>query len=339
MSHGLPPLIDLHEDIAFYYAEAGAGERLGGFDEDLEGRQADIPKYRRSNTRLVFAVVFPAIGGARFEPAGGEGARWRPLYVFRGALLSAWEQVRLYYWMARAYGVSLVLGPGDLEELLGDEWRLGFLLHMEGADALSDPWDLELFYRLGLRSIGLTWNHDNRFAASCMTRRDYGLTAEGEELVRLANRLGVVVDLAHASPRAAVEAAMVSSKPVIVSHTGVASVYNTPRNIGDDVLEAVYRSRGVVGIAFLPSLYGKDKPSVDDVVDHVMYIYERYGADIIAIGTDYHGMGGYRGPEGLERIDGISRLYEKLREKGLGDNDLEKIAYRNALRVLQETLG
>ncbi len=335
----LPPLIDLHEDIADYYSWMGAGQRLGGFDEDLEGRQTDIPKYMRSNTRIVFAAIFPGMGTSFFRREKGQ-ARWRPGIVFRGAILYVWEQLRLYYSLTKTYGIGIVLDGGAAEDIVeSSEWRLGFILHLEGADALTDPLDLEMLYMLGLRSIGLTWNHDNRFAASCMTRKDYGLTRLGEELVEEANRLGVIVDLAHASPRAAVEAAQASKKPVIVSHTGVASVYNSPRNIGEEVLEAVYQSRGVIGIGFLPSFYGKKKPGVEDVVEHIMHVYERYGGEMLAIGSDYHGMMGYTGPKGLERIDGIKLLYEKLLERGVKEADLEGLAYRNALRVIKENLA
>jgi membrane dipeptidase len=59
---------------------------------------------------------------------------------------------------------------------------------MEGVEAIDDPYDLILFKRFGLRSLGITWNYNNKYGSGCMFKKDYGLTPEGEELVRTANK-------------------------------------------------------------------------------------------------------------------------------------------------------
>ena len=130
------------------------------------------------------------------------------------------DQVKTYYNIARRYNITIIEDRVGLEHVaLSNEWRLGFILqHLEGADPLGDPGDLELLYRLGVRSLGLTWNWDNKYAASCTTRRDYRLTPLGEELVKEAERLGVIVDLAHASDKAALDVVNVVKKPVVISH-------------------------------------------------------------------------------------------------------------------------
>jgi len=220
----------------------------------------------------------------------------------------------------------IVESAGDVETALASKGRIGLLLHLEGAYAIDRPYDLVLLRKLGLRSIGLTWNYNNQYGAGCLSRKDYGLTPEGEELVKTANRLGIIVDLAHASKRTAVEAMGASSKPVIVSHANVRAIVDSPRNVDDEVLEALYRNGGVIGVSAIgPLVAKKPRPTLDDLVQHFLYIYERFGPDILAIGTDFLGLLGLA-PEGFESIDRVQQLLERLKEKGLSDGDLEKIA-------------
>jgi membrane dipeptidase len=197
-----------------------------------------------------------------------------------------------------------------------------------------------LLKKLGLRSIGVTWNYNNKYGSGCLSKKDYGLTPEGEELVRTANKLGVIVDLAHASKRTALEAIDASSKPVIISHANIRRIIDTPRNVDDEVLEALYKKRGVIGISAIgPLVSTKPKPALDDLPEHFLYVYETYGAEILAIGTDFHGLIGLPAPDGFESISRVQVLLEKLRERGLSESDIEKIAYRNALRVITENFS
>lgn len=226
-----------------------------------------------------------------------------------------------------------------LEALSSPGYKLAFLIHLEGADPIADPLDLELLYRLGVRSLGLTWNYDNQYAASCMTSKDYGLTARGEELVREANKLGVIIDVAHASPRAAVEAVEASRKPVMLSHGNLKSWVDTPRNSPEEVLEALARNRGIFGVSLIsPNIVQGRHPTIQDVARQIREIVEAYGATLPAIGTDYHGIPGIRPPEGLESADKLQRLIAELAEAGLSDGEIEAIAYGNALRVIRENL-
>ncbi|MCC6015346.1 MAG: dipeptidase, partial [Desulfurococcaceae archaeon] len=136
-----------------------------------------------------------------------------------------------------------------------------------------------------------------------------------------------------------IEAIEVSSKPVIISHANVRAIVDSPRNVDDEVLEALHRNGGVIGVSAIgPLVARKPRPTLDDLVQHFLYIYERFGPDILAIGTDFLGLLGLPAPEGFESIDRVQVLLEKLRDRGLGDSDIEKIAYRNALRVIAANL-
>ncbi len=325
------PVIDLHEDVTTYYLLHGAGQPLGPLDIDLSGREADIPKWSRGGVRLVFASIFPGT-----PTLVKRGERYGTGFIMRRSPESLFEHFRLTHLLAGQHGIRVVESWRDAEGVIGSG-GLGFLVHIEGADAIEYPDDLRLLHRLGLRSLGLTWNYGNRWAASCYSRKDYGLTADGEELVMEANELGIIIDLAHASPKAALEAAEVSRKPVIVSHTGVKAVMDHPRNVGDEVIEAVRRSGGVVGVSVAVSPFvGED---IKDAAKHLAYLIDHFGADVPAIGTDFHGLLGLPQVRGLETVDKLPKLLGLLAEMGYSDSVIEAVAYRNALRVLKQVLG
>ncbi|MEM1873588.1 MAG: dipeptidase [Acidilobaceae archaeon] len=328
------PVVDLHEDISTYFMSHGGGRPLADLDEDVEGRDADLPKYRRGNVRVVFAAIFPGVETYK-------GRRAVPGVSFRAPQAVAMEQLSIYYRLAEAHPeVSIVESLSDIEKCLWGEWRLCLLLHLEGADALEEPSDLYLFKRLGLRSLGLTWSTSNKYGSGCWARRDRGLSDEGEELVKLANKLGVILDLAHASKRTAIEAIEASSKPPVISHANPRRLVDTPRNVDDEVLEALASKRGVLGITALPHLLTqRADPSLEDIVEHFAYVREVYGADVLAIGTDFFGFLGRKPPRGFESIDRVAALLAKLAERGFTDREVAKVAYENALRVIRENLS
>ncbi|MEM4374652.1 MAG: dipeptidase [Nitrososphaerota archaeon] len=337
----LPPLADLHEDISLYYVQAGAGLKFkpADFDLDILGRHGDIPKYRRANVRLVFssiAPLTPTISQKRVDQLSKGYGGFYGAYRMRAATLTALEHIVAYNNLLKKYSKDLraVLTAKDVEEL-GSDGKIGFLIAIEGAEPLEDVEDLEVFYKLGVRSLQLTWNFDNKYGATCMSKKDYGLTGDGEDLVHLCNDLGVIVDLSHASKRTTVEALSASKLPAIVSHANVRSVRDHARNLDDEELEMLKRNGGVAGTTFIPPTIS-DQASVRGLADHIMYIYERFGPDIIAIGTDFFGLLNVDEPAGLEDITRIANLWSELLKRGLGERDIEKIAYRNALRVVRE---
>lgn len=335
------PLIDLHEDISLYYVHGGAGLKFhpADFEVDLPGRHGDLPKYKRANVRLVFASIAPltpTISKMRIEQLSKGYGGYYGAYRTRGPLITAIEHIVTYRNLLKKHDKDIkgIFTLDDLDKL-GAEDKIGFLIALEGAEPLEDVEDLEIFYQLGVRSLQITWNFDNKYGATCMSKKDYGLTGDGEDLVRLCNELGVIVDLSHASKRTAVDVFSVSKLPVIVSHANVKSVWNHSRNIDDEQLEALKKNGGVVGITLIPPTIS-DKPSPKKLADHIMYIYHNFGPDIIAIGTDFFGLLNVSEPEGLEDITKLANLWSELRQRGLSEEDLEKIAFQNAFRVVTE---
>lgn len=336
------PVIDLHEDVSLYFLLFGGGQTLADFSDDVVGRDADIPKYVRGNVRLIFSSIFPGTHTFDIKLTEQKGRdRWLPKVIMRYPQLQLFEHLKVYYSLSEAYDIKIVESFKDVDEVIrSSNYRLGFLVHIEGADAIDDPYDLVLLKKLGVRSLGLTWNYNNKWASSCFSSKDYGLTPEGEELVKYANKLGIIVDLAHASKRTAMDVLQISNKPVMISHANIKSIHDHKRNVDDEVLELISSNKGVIGLSFVSSfISSKKRSSINDLINHYMYVYERFGPDILAIGTDFHGLLGLSGPEGLESIDKVQALLNVLRDKGLNESDIRKIAYENALRLLKSVLG
>lgn len=336
------PVIDLHEDVSLYFLIFGGGQPLADFNDDVVGRDADIPKYVRGNVRLVFSSIFPGthtFDTKLLEQRGKD--RWLPKVIMRYPQLQIFEHLKIYYSLSEAYNIRIVESFRDAEEIIrSSDYKLGFIIHVEGGDAIDDPYDLVLLRRLGVRSLGITWNYNNKWASSCFSSKDYGLTPEGEELVKYANKLGILIDLAHASKKTAVDVLQISKKPVMISHANIKSLHNHKRNVDDEVLELLSSNKGVIGLSFVSTFISPKKRSdVNDLVNHFMYVYERFGSSILAVGTDFHGLLGLPGPEGLESIDKVQVLLDVLRNRGLNESDIRKIAYENVLMLLESVFS
>ncbi|MEM3229502.1 MAG: dipeptidase [Fervidicoccaceae archaeon] len=335
------PSIDLHEDVSAYFLYHGGGAPLGDFSEDIPGRDADIPKYRKAGVKIVFSAIFTGIES--FSPEESRALKelygsWMPATKYRVPQSILWEHISIYYKMAEAYGIKFVETYEDAERCLKED-VVCFLLHMEGAEPIDEPYDLVVLKKLGLRSIGITWNYQNKYGTGCTSKKDLGLTSDGEELIRTANRLGIIVDLAHASKRTVMDALSASKKPMIISHANVRKIVDRSRNVDDEILEMLYKNNGVLGISAIgPLISNKQRPSMEDLINHFVHVKENFGTDILAIGTDFLGLLGLPAPEGFESIDRLPNLYSKLSEKGFDDKDLKKIAFENVMRVLKANL-
>ncbi|MCX8201621.1 MAG: dipeptidase [Candidatus Caldarchaeum sp.] len=336
-----PPLVDLHEDISLYYFLGGHGLRFkpADFGIDLPERHGDIPKYRKANARLIFSAIaptVPTISDYRLSQLSSGYGMGVGAFRTRSPLTTALEHVKIYYNLLFRHNrdLRLVRNREDVKDVERVNGRIGFLMALEGAEPLEDVEDIDLFYALGVRSLQLTWNFDNKYAASCMSKRDYGLTGDGEELIKRCNELGVIVDLAHASRKTALEAIEVSRLPVIISHANTSAVHQHVRNVDDETLEKLKRNNGVIGVTCIEPTIGREA-TCKKLADHIIHVYQTIGCEHIALGTDYFGLLNMREPEGLEDITKIDNLWKELFSRGLSEEEVAKIAYRNIMRVVE----
>ena len=177
--------------------------------------------------------------------------------------------------------------PTDLERAKR-EGKLGLIFSFESADMFEGKVErIELFRRLGVRVMQLSYNRKSPFAAGVMEPTGGGLTSLGQEAVKQMNALGVAIDVSHANQQTTSDAIAASSKPVIMTHAGSASVHPHPRNKTDEQLRALATKGGVVGIYDLPYLAASPKqPTVDDYMAHMEHALTVVGEEHVGVGSD-----------------------------------------------------
>jgi membrane dipeptidase len=213
------------------------------------------------------------------------------------------------------------------------------MLGIEGGHGLDhDLRQLEALRKLGVRMLTVTWNNSNLFACSAWraakSGRDSGLTALGRELVDEANRLGIILDLSHASGKTFWDVISLSRKPVVVSHSCAGFLQPHFRNLNDQQIKALAASGGLLGINFYPGFLGQrdGRCGLERVAEHFAYVRELAGASCLAMGSDFDGVS--KLPQGLEGPHRFPALLLKLRNRGFTAAELKAVAGGNFLRLL-----
>ncbi|MFI5662882.1 dipeptidase [Streptomyces sp. NPDC051684] len=174
----------------------------------------------------------------------------------------------------------------DIEQAHRDG-RTAILLGTQNSSPIEDRIRfLELFHDMGLRVMQLTYNNQNAIGGSCYEPEDSGLSRFGREVVQEMNRLGMVVDLSHVGERTGLDAVRVSGRPVAVTHANPRSLYDHPRNKGDELLKALAAGGGMLGLATYRNISGPWANSREEWCDMVRRTVDLIGIDHVGIGTD-----------------------------------------------------
>jgi membrane dipeptidase len=149
--------------------------------------------------------------------------------------------------------LRLIVNSDEIEKTI-EEKGIGAIFGIEGAHSLEgDINKLYQLYNKGLRLVTLTWNNSNPFAdSSAEASANGGLSLLGIKLIKEMNKLGIVADLSHASPKTLKDVISVSSKPVLVSHSCCKAICDIHRNLTDDQIKMVAKNGGVIGVNFFP---------------------------------------------------------------------------------------
>jgi membrane dipeptidase len=240
---------------------------------------------------------------------------------------------------------QVVTSKAELERCL-EQNIMAAILHLEGAEPIQpDLGNLSFFFEKGMRSLGITWSRPNAFghgvpfAYPSGPDTGPGLTAQGKELVKSCNDLGVMIDLAHLNEKGFWDVAELSSAPLVSTHTAACALIPKARNLTDDQLKAVGETNGVAGVIFsVNDLDGgkrpKDDAPISRIVDHIRYIAGLIGVDHVAFGSDFDGT---KIPSRLGDVSGFPKLVSLLAESGFSAGELEKICSQNWIRVLNDT--
>ena len=228
---------------------------------------------------------------------------------------------------------------------------------------------IKVFFQMGIRMMHLTYNRRNMIGDGCAEKANAGLSDFGRSVVAEMNRTGVIVDIAHCGENTGLEAARISSKPIVASHTCASAINEHYRCKSDNVIKSVADSGGYVGICLIQNFLGGNG-DINTLLDHISYIGKKFGADHVAIGSDVNfALSGFT--EALERISAVRPKFQSwasfwppekekrtfterssksiswinwpmftvgLVQRGFSDDEIKKIIGGNMLRVAKEAL-
>jgi membrane dipeptidase len=295
--------------------------------------------------------------------AGGVGLQVCPVFIElelqpEGSLREALRQVTALHHAVRENPerVLVVRTQTDLDAVDRGE-RIGLMLALEGAEPFGyEIATADLFWELGLRMAGLTWNRRNPFADGAAD--DGGLSGLGRRLLARFAELGIILDLSHASPRLFDECLETYAGRVCVTHAGCRAVLETPRNLSDEQLQALADRDGVFGLMLHPIAIDPEQRTIERAIDHLEHAVEVIGPERVCLGGDWTKRlnallpAGPPPPDGLmppglavgstiERLAGpedYPALAEALRARGWENDRIDGVLSRNLLRFVRESL-
>lgn len=201
---------------------------------------------------------------------------------------------------------------------------------------------IQILYDRGIRLITPLWNYEN--CIGYPNSRDQqimsqGLKPFGIEAVEEMSRLGMLIDVSHASDGTFWDILRHVKKPVIASHSNCRTLCGHPRNLTDEMIRALAEKGGTAGVNFYGSFLGTAKESrVDEMTAHILHMIQKGGSSFPVIGTDFDGFDGMEHMD-IPDVSYMERLWTALKKKGLSESQLDGIWSRNALRVLKEVCG
>ncbi|MEE9219677.1 MAG: dipeptidase [Acidobacteriota bacterium] len=264
------PWLRLHHQALVLDAHADSLGRVLDLGVDLGKRQADGHlDFRRMREGGLDAQFF----SIWVDPAYGEDSLRRGL-----RMIDALKQQLAQH----SRQAELALSAADVRRL-AREGRIAALIGVEGGGLiLNDLGLLRTLYDLGARYMTLTWSVSHDWAdSSGGPERWHGLNDFGREVVREMNRLGMLVDISHASEETFWDVLEVSEDPVIASHSSARALCDHPRNLTDAQIRALASRGGVVLVNFYPAFLD------DDYRQRVEEAQRAAKADISALGAAY----------------------------------------------------
>ena len=229
-----------------------------------------------------------------------------------------------------------IQSKADLERLIearkSNKQVIGAMLGIEGGHALEASLEnLEKVYAAGVRMIGPTHFFDNEFGGSAHGENGAGLSDFGKEAVKKMNELGIFIDLAHSSPAIVDDVLALTSKPVMVSHTGVRAILDSQRNLSDDQIRKIAANGGIIGIAFFDMAVGE--PELPNIIASIKHVRDLVGVAYVALGSDYDGS-----VEVPFDITGLPLIVEGLMNAGFSEDEIRAVMGENVKKFFLKNL-
>ena len=232
--------------------------------------------------------------------------------------------------------IQHVLSYQDVESVY-KSGKIGALMSIEEGGVLGGDLDkLKQAYQDGVRLITLTWNYPNGLGEPHCGEQHKKLTPKGIEFVEAMQDLGIIVDCSHLNDAGTEQLGDILDVPFIASHSNAREVTAHTRNLPDNLIKLIANKGGVIGLNFAQSFLGTSPVSrIEDIVKHGLYLINKGGVDVVALGTDFDGI---KPNTEIKDASEMYRLYDSFKEAGLSVDQCEKLFWKNADRLLKEIL-
>lgn len=232
--------------------------------------------------------------------------------------------------------IQHVLSYQDVESVY-ESGKIGALMSIEEGGVLGGDLDkLKQAYQDGIRLITLTWNYPNGLGEPHCGEQHKKLTPKGIEFVEAMQDLGIIVDCSHLNDAGTEQLGDILDAPFVASHSNAREVTAHTRNLPDNLIKIIANKGGVIGLNFAQSFLGTSPVSrIEDIVKHGLYLINKGGEDVVALGTDFDGI---KPNTEIKDASEMYRLYDAFKEAGLSVEQCEKLFWKNADRLLKEIL-
>ncbi|MDG4888604.1 dipeptidase [Mesorhizobium sp. WSM4887] len=347
----LIPVFDGHNDtlLRLYQSNEADVEKL--FIEGTPGGHIDKPRAKKGGfAGGMFAIFPPPIEKTKrsaVPPAPSDNEPLPPELPRAEAVTSTIGMASILFRLERAGALTVCRSAGDVREAMANG-SIAAVFHIEGVEAIDPELAmLDVLHAAGLRSLGIVWSRPNAFGSGVPFRfpsspdTGPGLTDAGKALVKACNRLRIMIDLSHLNEKGFRDVAALSDAPLVATHSNVHAICGHSRNLTDWQLGAIRETGGMVGLNFATGFLRVDgrmnaDTSLDIMLRHIESLLQALGEDGVGLGSDFDGA---MIPAVIGDVAGLPKLLDALAARGFGRALIEKIAFRNWLRVLERTIG
>ncbi len=304
---------DLHNDILLKMLN-NSSYHLGDLHTSYH---TDIPRLQKGGVDFQLFAAFTS-GSSGFSRAMKMGD-----ILKKEMQLSATE-------IEQAYTAS------DVFEI-AEKGKIAAIFCVEGGHMIENDLDkLKRLYDQGARYLTITWNNSTDWATSAQDNQSTtkGLSDFGKQVIRMMDSLGIIIDVSHTGIKTIEDILATTKNPIIASHSGARALRDHYRNLYDNQIESIAEGGGVIGIPFMPGFLTGGTATVEDIGNHIDYIKELVGIDHVGIGSDYDGIS--TGPVGMPDVSSFPMVTEELLKRGYTEEEIEKVAGLNFLRVFEQ---
>ncbi len=328
---------DLHTDSMLWKRD---------FLERSDIGHVDLPRLQDGNVALqIFSATTKSPAGQNYDENSAEASDRITLL----AVLSLWPartwtsiyeravfQLEKLYAFAEQSDLTVIRSQQEMRDLIDRRERgepaVGAIYLIEGAHPLEgELGKLDALFEQGMRIAGLTHFFDNELGGSLHGQSGEGLSPFGRDVIRRADELGVIIDVAHASPKMVSDVLSINDRPVILSHGGLKGNCDTARNLSDELMVRIAAEGGLVGIGFWDAAVCD--PSPEGIVRAIRYGIDLLGEDHVALGSDYDGTVAV-----TLHIGELIVLTEVMLRAGFTEQEIRKVMGENVKRFMLENL-